>query len=296
MAVTRRQRWILGGTAGFMLVAALITAALNGGGGDEQRLAVKGRATEATTTTSEAPVSTDTTFVLVPVTTGVPVPTTPTTAARAKGGVTVTPAQPAPPAPAPAPGGPPALTGEGAVLAPPSPPSPTRAIDKAKGCKSAGDAGWTIVDCGALRTSGTVLVWLVESRGKGLRALVLKEQAPGQWATVLRAPDDDGTRFSSIGVRGEDVSGDGQPELAFGFHRRGNDRVLAFDLVEASGAVTVHRDLPQGSVTLAKGELSTWAATADGRAQRTVIRHVGGAWRAVASEAVDRAAVPPSMV
>lgn len=292
MAVTRRQRWILGGTAGFVLIVALATTALNGGG-NEQRLAVNGRVLESSTTTSEAPSSTDTTFALVPVTTGVPVPTTPTTAPPVTGGVKVTPAPAA--APGPAVGGPPPLTGEGAVLAPPAP-SSTRPIDKAKGCNSAADPGWRIVDCGALRTSGTVLVWLVEARGRGLRGLVLKEQAPGQWATVLRAADDDGTRFSSIGVRGEDVSGDGQPELAFGFHRRGSDRVLGFDLVDAAGAVAVHRDLPQGSVTLSKGEMSTWAATGDGRAQRAVIRHVGGAWRVATTETVDRAAVPPSMV
>ncbi|MBW3615748.1 MAG: hypothetical protein KY439_10640 [Actinobacteria bacterium] len=293
--MSRRQRWTLGAVAGLVGVVAL--AALVAGGssrdGRDQRLSVE--AGTAETTTTEAPPSTDTTVALVPVTTGVPVPTTPTTSSAASGNVRVS-AAPAASPPAAAPAGPPAIGADGAVLAPPNPPPATRAIDKAKGCRSAVDPGWKIVDCGALRTSGTVLVWLVESRGKGLRALVLKEQAPGQWATVLRAADDDGSRFSSIGVRGEDASGDGQPELGFGFHRRGPDRVLALDLVDASGAVGLHRELPQGSVTLSKGELVTWAATGDGRAQRSLIRHAGGAWRIVASEAVDRTAVPPSMV
>ncbi|MBW3557978.1 MAG: hypothetical protein KY454_13675 [Actinobacteria bacterium] len=294
--MSRRQRWILGAMAGLLGVAAVVALVVGGSsrGGPEQRLAVEA-GPAGTTTTSEAPASTDTTVALVPVTTGVPVPTTPTTATAARGNVRVTPAPAGSPS-ASGPAGPPPLGADGAVLAPPSPPPPSRPIDKARGCHSAVDPGWKIVDCGALRTSGTVLVWLVESRGKGLRALVLKEQAPGQWATVLRAADDDGSRFSSIGVRGEDVSGDGQPELAFGFHRRGPDRVLAFDLVEASGAVAVHRELPHGSVTLSKGEFVTWAATGDGRAQRSVVRHAGGAWRIVASETVDRSAVPQSMV
>lgn len=290
--MTRHQRWILGGIAGMVLLVALAVAFDRGG--REERLAVEDRVPGSTTTTGVAPVATDTTFALVPVTGGAPLPTAPSTTTTVRGAVKVTPASGSPPPTAAA--GPPALTGEGAVLAPPAPPPPTRPIDKTKGCNSAVDAGWRVVECGALRTSGTVLVWVVESRGAGLRALVLKEQTPGQWATVLRAADDDGSRFSSIGVRGEDISGDGQPELVFGFHRKGTDRVLSVDLVEASGAVTVHRDLPHGSVTLAKGEMSTWAATPDGRAQRSVIRHAGGAWRIVASESVDRATVPPSMV
>ena len=290
--MTRHQRWILGGIAASVLLVA-VAAAFNRTG-EGERLAVENRVPGSTTTTVVAPVSTDTTFALVPVTTGAPLPTTPSTTTTVRGAVRVTPASGSPQPTAAA--GPPALTGEGAVLAPPSPPPPTRPIDKTKGCNSAVDAGWRVVECGALRTSGTVLVWVVESRGAGLRALVLKEQAPGQWATALRAADDDGSRFSSIGVRGEDISGDGQPELVFGFHRKAADRMLSVDLVEASGAVTVHRDLPHGSVTVAKGEMTTWAATGDGRAQRSVIRHAGGAWRIVASEPVDRATVPPSMV
>lgn len=290
--MTRHQRWILGGIAGLVLLVALAMAFNRGG--QEERLAVEDRVPGSTTTTGAAPVATDTTFALVPVTGGAPLPTAPSTTTTVRGAVKVTPASGSPPPTAAA--GPPALTGEGAALVPPAPPLPTRPIDKTKGCNSAVDAGWRVVECGALRTSGTVLVWVVETRGAGLRALVLKEQTPGQWATVLRAADDDGSRFSSIGVRGEDISGDGQPELVFGFHRKGADRVLSVDLVEASAAVTVHRDLPHGSVTLAKGEMSTWAATADGRAERSIIRHAGGAWRIVASESVDRATVPPSMV
>lgn len=294
--MTSGQRRIVGGIAGGVLVVAVVAGALVRGG-DDERLEVKGRAS-ATTTTEAQPTagtepSSDTTLPLVPVTTGVPVPTTPTTAAPDRRAVKVTPATASP---ASIPAGPPALTGHGAVLTPPAPPVPTRAIDKAKGCHSAVDPGWRVVDCGALRTSGTVLVWLVEARGKGLRALVLREQAPGQWATALRAADDDGSRFSAIGVRGEDVSGDGQPELGFGFRRRGAERVLAFDLVDPAGAVAVHRELPQGSVTLTTGEVSTWAAIPDDRAERAVIRYVEGAWRIVATEAVERSAVPPSMV
>jgi hypothetical protein len=175
--------------------------------------------------------------------------------------------------------------------------SAPRPIDKAKGCNSAADAGWAVKECGALKTNEMVLVWLVESRGKGLRALVLREQTAGQWTVVLSAADDAGSTWSSIGVRGEDLTGDGQPELAFGFHRLGNDRLLQIDIVEApTVAVTLHGELGRGSARLAKGELATWAALSDATFQHQRIRRESTGWRAVATQEVDKAAVPPSMI
>jgi hypothetical protein len=255
------------------------------------RLAVEGNTTtagESTTTTTPAP---STTFALVPLTTGKPIPN-----------AEEPPPSTQPPSATPAQGPPPSTTttvpplnGKGALLAPPPAGTPARAIDKAKGCNSAADSGWKIVDCGALRTTGTVLVWVVEQRGSGLRALVLKETATGsnQWAVVLQAFDDAGAAFTAIGVRAEDVSGDGEAELAFGFHRR--DKTLAVDLVQLTNVV-VHRDLAQGSARLAKGELGTWSANADGTFDHTNIGFAGGAWRVVSTERVARSAVPPSMV
>jgi hypothetical protein len=112
---------------------------------------------------------------------------------------------------------------------------------------------------------------------------------------ALAARDDQGTAFSSVGVRGEDVSGDGQPELVFGFHRRGADRALAVDVVDASPAVVVHRELTSGVARVAKGQLDTWAAAGDGF-DHVVVRFSAGAWRASPPKRVARSDVPPGMI
>jgi len=67
------------------------------------------------------------------------------------------------------------------------------------------------------------------------------------------------------------------------------------DVVDASPAVVVHRDLAKGVVRLAKGEITTWAA-AEGGYDQVSIRYAGDAWRAGAAQRVDRSAVPASMI
>ena len=240
--------------------------------------------------------STSSTYALVPVTGGTALP--PTTAPPPPKPprppeATVTTSTTAAPSPPPTS---PALTAGGAVLTRPSGVAP-RAIDKAKGCRSANDAGWEIVDCGALRTQGMVLVWVVERRGPGLRALVLREQGANQWLPVLAAVGDGGAAFAGIGVRGDDVSGDGQPDLLFGFHRRDAAATLALDVVEAPGGVSLHREVPGGAARTSPGQLDAWAAAAGSpTARHDVIRRVGADWQVTASETVARQAVPPSMV
>lgn len=306
--MTTLQRRILATVAslGFLLTTVLVLT--GGAGGDGERLAVEAGPAKTTTTTttttsttadeaatSEAE-SAETTVPLVPLTTGVPIPNAdqappptrppsatpgvPRTAGESTGASATGAAKVGP---------------EGAVLTRPSDTSTTRPVDKAKGCHSANDPGWRVEECGALRSGGTVLLWLVESRGGGTRTLVLREQTAGRWAVVLAAKDDSGSLFSSVGVRGEDVSGDGQPELVFGFHRRGGQRVLAVDVVDASPAVVVHRELAQGTARAAKGRLDTWAAAGDGF-DHVVIRFADGAWRASPPQRVARGDVPPGMV
>jgi hypothetical protein len=141
-----------------------------------------------------------------------------------------------------------------------------------------------------------VLLWLVEAKGKASRVLVLKEQTAGTWLVVLSAADVNGTAFERIGVRGEDVSGDGQPELVFGFHRKDAAGTLAMDVVDAAPSVVVHRDLAKGAVRLAKGEITTWAAAGDGAYDQVGIRFAAGAWRASAAQRVGRDAVGASMI
>ena len=305
--MTAQQRRVLGVVGGLaVLVLLVLVLSSGGGGGDGDRLAVQGRTEDAPTTTAppsttpnagSAP-SSDTTLPLLPVTTGVPVPDA-TEAPPVTAEPSATPAAPRT-ATATAGAGPSApgdgtvVTAEGATMTR-SPSGAVRTVDKAQGCNSAGGDGWKIENCGALRTSGTVLLWVVETKGKASRALVLKEQTAGRWSVVLSAADVDGTKFSLIGVRGEDVSGDGQPELVFGFHRKDAANTLAVDVVDASPAVVLHRELTKGSVRLAKGEITTWAAAGDGYDQ-VAIRYAGGAWRAGAPQRVARSAVPASMV
>ena len=301
MPVTEVQRRVLGVVGGLAAILVLVLV-LTSDGSDGERLAVRGRAENAPSTS--APPTTDpgpvTTLPLVPVTTGVPVPD----AVEAPPPTAPPSATPAAPGTSPGPtvlgaaaaAGATAVDGKGAVLARPSNTTATRPVDKAKGCNSANDAGWKIANCGALRSSGTVLLWVVETKGSATRVLILKEQTAGNWSTVLSAADDAGTAWSSVGVRGEDVSGDGQPELVFGFHRQGADRVVSLDVVDAATAgVVVHRDLQRGVVETAKGRVSTWSAAGDGY-DEVVIRFSGGAWRASAPRRVDRGAVPAPSV
>lgn len=293
-----RRAWAAGALAALIVLlgAAVAVGGEDGGpagGGDGAPSSKQESASsdaETTSTAAEPPPSTETTYALLPVTSGVPIPTVPTTA----------PAPPPTAAPAPVPtagvvtAGPPVLGPQGALLAAPGTPAP-RTIDKAKGCNSAVDPGWRVVQCGALRTKGMVLLWVVEARDKGLRALVVREVTPGQWAVVLSAADDDGSAWSSVGVRAEDVSGDGQPDLAFGFHRRTADKVLAVDVVEAPGTVVLHQEVPGGVAQLAKGELALWRVLPD-RAEHLVVRFDGTAWRLVSTTPVEKASVPPSML
>ena len=296
--VQRRVLVVVGGLVASLLLVFLLTGV--GDGSEGERLAVRGRAENAPSTT-EAPTTTVdpatvTTLALVPVTTGVPVPN------AVEPPPPTSPPSATPAAPRTASGttgvaaGTSTVDGKGALLTRPSNSAATRPVDKAQGCNSANDAGWKVANCGALRSSGTVLLWVVETKGKATRVLVLKEQTAGNWSTVLSAADDAGTAWSSVGVRGEDVSGDGQPELVFGFHRQGADRVVSMDVVDAAAAaVVVHRDLTRGVVQTASGRVSTWSAAGDGY-DEVVIRFTAGAWRATAPKRVDRGAVPAPSV
>lgn len=301
--MTTLQRRLVAAVAALGLLVGAVLLLTAGSGGDAERLAVEGGSEKTTTTAAgpEEPVapeaaSSETTLPLVPITTGVPIPNAdqaprPTSAPSATPGVPRT----AGTSTAASATGAEKVGPEGAVLKRPSDTSTTRPVDKAKGCRSANDPGWRIEECGALRSGGTVLLWLVESRGGGTRTLVLREQTAGRWAVVLEAKDDSGSLFSSVGVRGEDVSGDGHPELVFGFHRRGGQRVLAVDVIDASPAVVVHRELTQGTARTAKGRLDTWAAAGDGF-DHVVISFANGAWRASPPQRVARGDVPPGMV
>lgn len=300
-----------------MAVVALVLALTStGGDGGAERLAVEGRTEGAPSTTTSSTVlvggtgeadETATTVPLVPLTTGVPIPepdeAPPVTAAPSatpvagpSGSTAAAGSTGAASSLAGADAGGTVVTAEGATITR-SPSGAVRTVDKAKGCNSAAAPGWNLQNCGALKTSGTVLLWLVESKGRTTRALVLKEQTDKKWAVVLSAADIDGTAFSRIGVRGEDVSGDGQPELVFGFRRKDGAGTLSMDVVDATPAVVAHRNLPKGVVQVEKGVITTWAAASGGGDYDQVeIRYRSGAWRAGAARRVAPSAVPASMI
>jgi hypothetical protein len=156
--------------------------------------------------------------------------------------------------------------------------------------------GWSSRDCGALRSAGMVLVWSIETKGTGLRAVLLRQSAGGQWTTVLAASDDNGSKWSSIRVAADDVSGDGNPEIGFGFHLKGPQQALAVDLVEAPGRVVVHLDLPKGSAKVDPGRLDTWSAgtAGDQTVTHSVIQVADGAYRRTSTMEERRAELPPS--
>ena len=292
--MTRAQRRLIAGVASLIAVVSVAwIAAAAGSDGEPGPVArVMGRTDDRTSET------TDTTLPLIPVTSGRPLATTSSVPPSVPLPSAEQVAAAAPTTAAPASGGPPpppALTADGAILTRPAD-ATTRPVDKAKGCNSANDAGWRIVECGALKRDDGVLLWVVQSRGAGLRALVLREQTAGNWLPVLAAADDAGTRWSKIGVRGGDVSGDGRADLVFGFHAKSADRALAVDVVDGPGVVTLHRLVPRGTVRLAPGELHEWAALGDGSFEHSTIKVLAGAWRIASSERVAAAAVPPSMV
>ena len=180
--------------------------------------------TTSPTTTTTAPVSTTTTFDLKPLT-----PSS-TTTTRATAPPTTEPPMPV-------------VTGAGAVLAKPAAAGPPRTMS-ALGCKSLGDDGWTVADCGRAATRGSHLVWLVETKGsKGRRVLVFRPSAGATtYEVVLEARDDLGQKWSAAAARVVDLSGDSFEEVVVGFRSVANGPLL-LDVVEGTGSVVVHRDL-----------------------------------------------------
>ncbi|HEX4979063.1 MAG TPA: hypothetical protein VFV35_03260 [Acidimicrobiales bacterium] len=292
--MTRGQRRLLGVVACLVVVVSLAwLAAAAGSDGDRQVEAGPDRAPE---TEHAAP---DTTLPLVPVTGGAPLPPTSTTPSSiplptaeqiaAAVPTTIAGSGVAPPHAGVA------LTGDGALLVRPAD-AVGRTIDKAKGCHSAIDPGWKMVDCGALRRADGVLLWTVQGKGRALRAAVLRERTAGTWVPVLSASDETGERWSKIGVHGADVSGDGTPDLVFGFHGRDQGRALGVDVVDGPGTVGLHLLLAGGAVRAEPGSLQGWSVLQDGSVEHSTFRVLAGAWRVASSERVPAGSVPPSMV
>ena len=80
-------------------------------------------------------------------------------------------------------------------------------------------------------------VWLTEYRPSGAfkewQAFVLHwSQGKGAWLVDLRLADTMG--IAQVNVRQLDLTGDGKPEMVFGYHLTGSGSILAYDIVEGS--------------------------------------------------------------
>jgi hypothetical protein len=201
-----------------------------------------------------------------------------------------------------APGESPEVTGDGAVLQPPATP---QFREFGSDCASLADKGgsWE-VECGGLDSNGEDLIWLVQQRNGGgeLRAYLFRHLGPtDRWVVELAAGDAEG-RFSDAVVGVQDASGDGEPEIAYGFRNQGTGQILDLDLVEVGedrSRVAVHRTLDHGSATVRPGRLDDWAAQFEpgdpnccpSSYLHSVVRFfdADGTWRIVRQDEVDAA-------
>jgi len=271
--VTQRQRIIAavaGGMAAIFLLALLI-ASLVGDDADEELVA------DATTTTSSTVVdeSTTTSSLELPTTTAAPATTT-------TAGAPTTTAAPRP-----------ALDGRGAVLRTPTSPI-RRTVQQGGGCSQFATPGWT-AECVGIRSNWYLVIESKPAAGGATarRAYTYRQETGETWIAAAEARDDDGSRFTEISFRGEDIGGDAAQEAVFGFRRTGSTRVLALDVVQFPGNVVVHRESPDGSARVSPGQLDLWEA-AGTQYDHLTVRFVDKAWRIVASTKVNKSAIPPS--
>ena len=133
-------------------------------------------------------------------------------------------------------------------------------------CTALADGGWTLDGCAPVDMAGGTWVWLTEYRPSGpvkeWRALVLHwSQGKGAWLTDLRLAD--ATGIAQINVRQLDLTGDGKPEIVFGYHLDGSGSILAYDIVQGSTsplAVSAARQLSHGRATVAPGAITDYDA------------------------------------
>jgi len=286
--VSKRERMILigvGGAAG-LLALVLLLVALTGGDDDDGDVASGG------SSSTSASSSTSSTQAVDPVTSA---PSSSSSSTSMTAPATTAPVPP--PAPAPPP-----LSADGAVLQRPAV-SPPRTYDDAEGCQSLADQGPWQVECDLVTAKGIDLAWMVaEHRATGeLRAYVFRRLVGRQWTVALRAEDADPIEVAGIVVRTEDVSGDGQPEIVFGFRHQGTGQILEVDVVEAPGQVVLHRGLDKGTAAVRPGQIDDWAAQFDADDPNccpsmflhSTIRFIDGAWRVAEQQQVDPDQQPP---
>jgi hypothetical protein len=214
---------------------------------------------------------------------------------------TTSPDDPPPPGSTPA-------NAAGALLAAPPPPVTQSTAPPDASCEALGDAGWTVKACGTAALDGGPRVWLVEHRAvpgiatEAWRALVLQwSQGRGAWLVDLQYKDDDAGLIFDINVLPSDLTGDGRPELVFGFHFTGSGSLLGYDVVTGTPAgapaVAVHRELSHGAAQVSEGGITDYDARYPNNepnccpayVQQSTVSEHGGAWFVTEVARVDAA-------
>jgi hypothetical protein len=116
--------------------------------------------------------------------------------------------------------------------------------------------------CDQFQADGIDVAWLVEQEGENLPvASFLRRESSTSWKRVLTGGgENDDAPFELVNVRTDDLTNDGIPEAIYGFHA-GND--LGVDVVESSGTVILHLDLPRGQILVGGGQLITYVPDGD---------------------------------
>jgi len=185
----------------------------------------------------------------------------------------------------------------GAVLSAPPPPLTKSSDPPGTDCHALGDAGWNVEDCGRVSMAGGERVWLTEHKpvsGSATQAwrtyLVHWSQGKGVWLVDLLFEDDAAAQVFDVNVLASDLTGDGKPELVFGFHYTGTGSVLGYDVVAdgpgGSVATRVHRELSHGAALVADGKVTDYDARypngepncCPAYTQKSIVSAAGGTW------------------
>ncbi len=222
-----------------------------------------------------------------------------------------TPTRTRPPSVTPSPFVGPVITPAGAELRRTG--NPVKALGAGVGCTALEDPGFTAT-CGSTQMAGGRVVWVVEYKplpGIAFAAyyayVYAYVPAAGGWVQSLRASDPHASKWTGARVIAADLTGDGRPELVFGFHYQGSGSDLGYDVVTfpagGSPGVAAHPDvLVQGSVRVSAGRIDQYSAQYPNNEPNCcppyflhdTIAYVGGVFRVTARSRSKPSAVPSS--
>jgi hypothetical protein len=217
-----------------------------------------------------------------------------------------------PPVVTPSPGQEPAITAEGQVLREGD--RPVVPVAATAPCQSLVAPG-LLGECGEVPVAGTRVVWVVQrdttadgSSAFAARVFTFVPDAGG-WVEWLQASDPAGERWSDVNVLPADLTGDGVPELLFGFREVDDRLTLEYDIVgygqDNLPQVLAHpNDAARGSVVVAGGEILEYAAQYPNDEPaccppeflRRTIAFEQGFFRVIATETVLPNVVPASQL